>query len=336
MIFSFTGDVILQELEKYNDDPFKEIKSELNNSYLVINLESPFINEKCQVPKKDKVTLYQYEKSVNYLKKLNPSLISLSNNHINDFGDESVDLTKSVLSENSFKYLGVGSEKDQSHIFIDENEKTIFIAYTTRETDLTKNFLHANYERQGPKDIDLEEIRGLKLNYNDYKLSILIHWGVEYRELPLPSLRERAHQLIEAGADLIVGHHSHIIHPYEIYKGKYIFYSLGNFIFPDINYKLLNGQSGTMKQNLIGRRGLLCKFDIKNNKLHELLILERDNSCNLKKIGEYNKMIAIKSMGIYKLVYKFYELKYKIKEFITVRVPRIPGKIMRILKMADR
>jgi len=64
---------------------------------------------------------------------------------------------------------------------------------------------------------------------------LLLHWGgrVEGGQFPDWDQPQIAHELIDAGADLIIGHHPHTIQPYEIYKGKYIFYSLGNFCFSD-------------------------------------------------------------------------------------------------------
>ena len=57
------------------------------------------------------------------------------------------------------------------------------------------------------------------------------HWGEEYRERPGQTIEEQAHQLIEAGADLIIGSHPHVIQSTELYQGKKIYYSLGNFLF---------------------------------------------------------------------------------------------------------
>lgn len=60
---------------------------------------------------------------------------------------------------------------------------------------------------------------------------LYIHWGNEYINRPSSSQKKFAHWLIDSGFDLIVGMHPHVLQGYEIYKGKYIFYSLGNFVF---------------------------------------------------------------------------------------------------------
>jgi poly-gamma-glutamate synthesis protein (capsule biosynthesis protein) len=108
MIHSFVGDLILHDLEKYSDEPFKKILPLLNNTKTVVNLESPFVDENCDIPLKNKVTLCQNETSIRYLNQLKPDLISLSNNHINDYGNESIELTKRILKQNDLVFFGAG------------------------------------------------------------------------------------------------------------------------------------------------------------------------------------------------------------------------------------
>ena len=63
-------------------------------------------------------------------------------------------------------------------------------------------------------------------------LIVLYHGGNEYYSLPRPGLKKDFHYLADLGADLVVGHHTHVISGYEIYNGKPLIYSLGNFFFP--------------------------------------------------------------------------------------------------------
>ena len=62
-------------------------------------------------------------------------------------------------------------------------------------------------------------------------LIVNIHWGAEYQELSNDHQRDLARELIDAGADAIIGHHPHVVEEIEVYKDKPIFYSLGNFVF---------------------------------------------------------------------------------------------------------
>ena len=65
---------------------------------------------------------------------------------------------------------------------------------------------------------------------NDYVL-VSIHWGNEYQHTPNKRQMHLAHKFIDAGASFVIGHHPHVVQPFEIYNGKFIFYSLGNFVF---------------------------------------------------------------------------------------------------------
>ena len=118
----------------------------------------------------------------------------------------------------------------------------------------------------GVLDYNHENIPNIIKKYSS-KVDLFIvipHWGREY--IDYPSLRQRymAHKWIDCGADLIVGHHPHIIQGKEIYKGKSIYYSLGNYIFPDSYNK--NGVRHKWKKN--NNESIMIKLDLDNNKIN--------------------------------------------------------------------
>jgi poly-gamma-glutamate capsule biosynthesis protein CapA/YwtB (metallophosphatase superfamily) len=76
----------------------------------------------------------------------------------------------------------------------------------------------------------------MQSNNADIKI-LSFHWGNEYIHHPSLGQRNLAYKCIEAGADIIVGHHPHVIQPYEKYKEGHIFYSLGNFCFDNLQSK---------------------------------------------------------------------------------------------------
>ncbi|HEY4686670.1 MAG TPA: CapA family protein, partial [Candidatus Subteraquimicrobiales bacterium] len=91
-------------------------------------------------------------------------------------------------------------------------------------------------------------------------LVIYFHWGAEYQDYPLRYQRELAHKSIDAGADLVLGAHPHVIQGLEVYKKKLIAYSLGDFVFDHYSRKTgetfilrvnLSSKSGTMKAEII-------------------------------------------------------------------------------------
>ena len=73
-------------------------------------------------------------------------------------------------------------------------------------------------------------------------LIVSIHWGNEYLPNPEKWRVDLAHQLVDVGADIIHGHHPHVLQPKEIYQDKPIYYSLGNFIF-DQNWSIETSKS---------------------------------------------------------------------------------------------
>jgi poly-gamma-glutamate capsule biosynthesis protein CapA/YwtB (metallophosphatase superfamily) len=74
-------------------------------------------------------------------------------------------------------------------------------------------------------------IKAFKIENPNYKIVIILHWGSEFQETPLFQQRQQAEELVDAGADAIIGHHPHVIQSKSIYKGKPIFFSIGNFVF---------------------------------------------------------------------------------------------------------
>lgn len=98
---------------------------------------------------------------------------------------------------------------------------------------------------------------------NDFWV-LSIHWGNEYEIIPSVSQQEIAHSMIDLGVDLIIGHHPHVVQGLEIYNGKYIFYSLGNFIF-DQNFSRLTQVGLSVKLNLGSLPSYELYFTIQKN-----------------------------------------------------------------------
>lgn len=146
------------------------------------------------------------------------NLVSLANNHTNNMGKEGLKETKEFLKREKIDFVGDPINCMEDNVLL-EKDGIIFLAFN-------KTF---------PINCDDEKI--LKLvenvkNKNSQKFLItIIHWGEEYQKESSRVQRKLAHQLIDAGSDLIIGSHPHVVQEIEEYKGKLIFYSLGNFIF---------------------------------------------------------------------------------------------------------
>ncbi len=147
------------------------------------------------------------------------NLFSISNNHAVDQGWGAVDTTRSVLENSDIGWCGHPSEADPESVYYGEvgEKKYAFVC------------LHdVTYKLDDESAVKLiKEVRP-QVDF----LLVSIHWGYEYKHSPdLNSQVSPGRAFIDAGADFVIGHHPHVVQTFEEYKGKYIFYSLGNFVF---------------------------------------------------------------------------------------------------------
>ena len=147
------------------------------------------------------------------------NMASLANNHSLNFGKEGFEQTKLYLGDSGIETFGTPFNRT-----IGGNVYSIRTLHGIRVAFIG---YHELYE----SDLNpiLEQIEKLKPHV-DF-ITIVAHWGAEYGRLIPRYQQKSAHKFIDAGADLIVGHHPHVVQPMEVYKNKMIFYSLGNFLF---------------------------------------------------------------------------------------------------------
>jgi poly-gamma-glutamate capsule biosynthesis protein CapA/YwtB (metallophosphatase superfamily) len=236
----FLGDVMLSrgvanQIEKNNNlyFPFQYIKEELlNNDFVFANLESPMIEGKKVYA--GEMVFRTDEKLIPILKEMNFSIVSLANNHMLDMGQKGLLNTFKVLTENNIQYVGAGENYAKAHeskILEKNGIKFAFLAYNDDDVILATN--EATDDRAGTAFMGLE---GLKKDVANAKLLsdfviVSMHSGNEYQVEPNQKQIDFSHIAIDSGADLVIGHHPHIIQKYEQYKNGHIFYSLGNCIF---------------------------------------------------------------------------------------------------------
>lgn len=241
---SFVGDISLNDeyIHHYNagENPFHLVEDHLKSSDLVVgNLECMIKNgEEENILKRPR--LKTSSDAMNYLQNINIGVLSLANNHVYDHLETGFQKTISKLNELSINFLGASIIKDQEKmpLYLEiKGRKFCFLSYVTEDTNpsLPDNAeVHLNlFNKQKARDEILKNRD--KIDF----LIILFHWGGSTEGAIYPHYKQPivARYLIDCGADLIIGHHSHTFQPYEIYKNKYIFYSLGNFCFSDINFE---------------------------------------------------------------------------------------------------
>lgn len=153
------------------------------------------------------------------LRRNNFAAVSLANNHSDDFGLEGVTQTKNYLSDSGIGFFGnTGFEtQPKERVFI-KNDSKPSIAFVGYNQFVDNGFKTA-----------LEDIHFATVEAD--LVIVMPHWGPEYKPTANNDIVNEAHQLIDAGADLIIGSHPHVVQQKEEYLGRTIYYSLGNFVF---------------------------------------------------------------------------------------------------------
>lgn len=223
----FVGDIFLdrgidaksQKSELKYSYPFSKLYTLERYKYdaWIGNLECPVTVTQSTLQQKEVDLKFSCKKE--YLPELKNyfDIVSLANNHTNNMGDEAgLRETQAHLNENGIKYFGhFDPEKGENCKVINiQNVPIAFCGY------------HGVYKL--PSEKDLEEIK----MYSKYFFTVAYpHQGAEYESLSNSYQKIIYRAMILNGADMVVESHPHVIQNVEIYKGKYIFYSLGNFIF---------------------------------------------------------------------------------------------------------
>lgn len=166
------------------------------------------------------------------LKRAGFSVLTLANNHMMDFGSTALHDTISHLRREGIATTGAGktlADARRPAIIRVKGKSIAFLAYSLTQP---VEFFAGN-ERAGTapgyRPYVEEDVRKAK-SAADYVV-VSFHWGAERAELPKQYQRDAAYRAIDAGADLVIGHHPHVLQGIETYQGKTILYSLGNFAF---------------------------------------------------------------------------------------------------------
>jgi D-alanyl-D-alanine dipeptidase/poly-gamma-glutamate capsule biosynthesis protein CapA/YwtB (metallophosphatase superfamily) len=174
-------------------------------------------------------------------------VVSLANNHAMDHGITALDDTFAALKRYGIASAGAGADLAAARCatVIERNAIRIaFLAYVSDETLPGTEYFAATATEGGlafvrrdrlsnPDTATLKMLRE-DIAYARQRADVVIvscHWGIEFQPQPTAFQRELAHAAIEMGADAVVGHHPHCLQGIECYKGKPIFYSLGDFVF---------------------------------------------------------------------------------------------------------
>ncbi len=268
-LLNFLGDVYLDRPERANVP--------LAGEY-IFNLESPLTHS--SRPVWGKINLKSAGVFFAETFGANPCAVCLANNHIMDYGDEGFLDTVANLEKNGIQYFGAGSLAGHCHnplLLNLQGQRIALLGYVCPTT----HAIFATARGFGAAPIDLEAIAGDILTARENgaeRIIVQLHWGEEDVGLPRPGDVTRARSIVDLGADLIIGHHAHCIQPFEIFKGKYIFYGLGNALFPDtemVSFTQEGLRTGNrqMAWKKLNRRSLAVKYDTRTGRVEIRLLL---------------------------------------------------------------
>lgn len=269
----FVGDIMLSrgvanQIIIHNNDydfPFLKIASTTTAADLAFgNLEGPISDGG-----KNQGSIYSFRANpvaAKGLKFAGFDILNLANNHIMDWGGAALKNTINTLEQNQIHWIGAGRNETEANSPLIVDIRGVKIALLGF-TNLYPKSLEAKGNNPGVSHFDVSSIKNqISKIKNANQADIIIisfHWGEEYQTKANESQKRIAHELINAGADLIVGHHPHVIQEVENYNSAssthsgFIDYSLGNFIF-DQNFSKETNQ------------GLMLKAIIKDKKISDV------------------------------------------------------------------
>ena len=150
-------------------------------------------------------------------------MYGVANNHSMQIGEEGYRQTICFLESKHIQF--VGSKESRHSIFTHQNKAVGVIAFSMRPDNFSSEPSYWHLPELSEIGVEISDIKNC-----DYRIAF-IHWGYEFINRPNIEQRQLAHWLVDSGIDLVVGMHPHVAQGAEVYKGKHIFYSLGNSVF---------------------------------------------------------------------------------------------------------
>lgn len=292
------GDLSLQDRavkmtwdESQLDHAFADIKRIVAScDHAIVNLESPVTSSVRPILKKGPC-LKNNPTVFSIIDYCGFDVVTLANNHLKDYGGKGVVDTIDLCKQHGLTVVGGGCTLNEARrpILLKNDDITIGVINVCEH-----EFSIATEKSAGANPSDFpnlfEDIQELRKDVD--KIIVIIHGGREHYQLPTPRMKREYHLIADFGADIIINHHQHCYSGYELYKGKPIFYGLGNFFFDD-----------SKKRDDKWNQGLILQLDVEKEKVdfslipfeqcnHEAVVNTRDYSTVVKPMEEINNIIA--------------------------------------------
>lgn len=227
--------------EEGYDYSFEKVQHFLDEAdFSLVNLEAVLVEDPTTSPMKRKkkfVLGAKADQTAETLKKHGVDLVTLATNHTNDFGKAGIVSTLDTLKKHKISAIGSGHTYLEAlcpyRLKTKSQELFIFNGYWFRNGQYNEFGMYAQGDHLGGNCLSQElfqTIKQTKEAYPESKVLVICHWGIDFQAIH-PTQRVIAKRLVEAGADLIIGHGPHAIQPIEQVNNVDVLYSLGNFVF---------------------------------------------------------------------------------------------------------
>lgn len=234
---AFVGDIMLADtpgkVVKSGRNPFAPMAPLLNTADIRVgNLESLIATIGTPVPNKP-FTFRAHPRTLPLLKRHFDAL-ALANNHSGDYGPLAFREMLGLLDQKGIAYFGGGRTLAEAHRPLMIERKGLRIALLSYNEFFPRSF-EADVDKPGIAWSEDEQVRldigTARTTYGADLVIPFMHWGWEHERTASQRQRQLARLMVDAGADAVVGGHPHVTQDVEQYRGKPIFYSLGNFLF---------------------------------------------------------------------------------------------------------
>lgn len=259
---SLVGDILLdrgvgaQIAAKGLEYPCEKVRVTLRQADIVYgNLECPLTLEGTPLLKNRNLVFKADPDHAGMLKNTGFTILNLANNHTMDYGRQGLENTLDALAKEGIRATGGGSSRDKAHapVFVKESGLTLgFLGFSAFPPE---GYFYLE-NRPDIARVDKERIWDTIREAREQCdfLVVSFHWGKEFDFLASKEQKLLAHLAVDSGADAVVGHHPHVLQGMEMYKGKLIAYSLGNFVF---DRQIPKGTDETVIVNLtVTRKGI--------------------------------------------------------------------------------
>lgn len=319
---------------------FDNVKDTIkDNDFSIVNFEFPIYSKNAAPIFKTGPNFYGEDNSIEAIKYAGFNICTLANNHILDLGEMCCAETIDKIQKAAIKTVGAGrnAEEVQKNLYISDNQQKVAIINCCEHEFSTVEDKHIG---ANPLNIINQYYAIREAVEKSDAVIVIVHGGHEHYQLPSPRMKETYRFFIEAGADAVICHHQHCYSGYEFYKGKGIFYGLGNFLFDHKEYRNTKWNYGYMVQINISENTSTCIIPYKqcsddvgvviltgdeklqfDNRICELNNIIQDNTYLISRWKDFTS----KALKSYMTIFEPYESRVPMGLFLHQVLPSTIG-----------